>query len=87
MRRGKYHIFLLHLLTFTSRWVYKRFFVADGNFKADHVRQKNTDADIWLSEGGGMMSKRSDYEEFLKSAIERSTASHNLVILVTGRRG
>jgi hypothetical protein len=54
--------------------VYKRFFVADGNFKADHVRQKNA-SDVWLSEGGGMFSKRSDYENFLNTAKERLTVS------------
>jgi hypothetical protein len=48
--------------------------VADGNFKADHIRQKNNETDIWLSEGGGMMPRRDDYESFLKTAIERRTA-------------
>jgi hypothetical protein len=56
-------------------WVYQRSFVADGNFKADHVRQKNTENDVWLSEGGGMSSKRDKYQEFLKSAIDRVTVS------------
>lgn len=58
-----------------DQWVYQRSFVADGNFKADHVRQKNPAGDIWLSEGGGMMSKRTDYDIFLQSALERSTVS------------
>jgi CxC2 like cysteine cluster associated with KDZ transposases len=57
------------------RWVYQRSFVADGNFKADHVRQKNAESDVWLSEGGGMMSKRTEYEDFLRTAIERVTVS------------
>jgi hypothetical protein len=48
--------------------------VADGNFKADHIRQKNNLDDIWLSEGGGMMPRREDYENFLSTAIERRTA-------------
>jgi CxC2 like cysteine cluster associated with KDZ transposases len=58
-------------------WVYRRSFVGDGNFKADHVRQRNPAGDIWLSEGGGMMSKRADYEEFLRTAVERSTVSES----------
>jgi hypothetical protein len=57
-----------------SRWVYRRAFVADGNFKADHVRQKNT-CDIWLSEGAGMISKRDVYHAFLETAVERLTVS------------
>lgn len=59
-------------------WVYRRSFVADGNFKADHVRQKNTESDVWLSEGGGMTSKRVDYQEFLRTAINRLTVSNIL---------
>jgi hypothetical protein len=59
--------------------VYQRSFVADGNFKADHVRQRIQDNDIWLSEGGGMMSLRCDYEEFLKTAKEQPTV-HTLNI-------
>jgi hypothetical protein len=47
--------------------------VADGNFKADHVRQLSPENDIWLSEGGGMTAKRSEYFEFLKTAINRQT--------------
>jgi hypothetical protein len=50
-------------------------FVADGNFKADHVRQKTGDHDVWLSEGSGMIPKREEYLAFLKSAIERLTVS------------
>jgi hypothetical protein len=54
------------------RWVYKHFFVADGNFKADHVRQKEN-VDIWLSEGSGMFSKRADYLGFLESVTNHFT--------------
>ncbi len=55
------------------RWVFRRVFVADGNFKADHVRQDKAAADIWLSEGGGMDPPRWEYRQFLKTAIERLT--------------
>jgi hypothetical protein len=58
--------------------VYRRFFVADGNFKADHVRQKNPANDLWLSEGGGMMTKRAEYELFLENAQERVTVGYFL---------
>jgi len=42
--------------------------VADGNFKADHIKQKNDDDNVWLSEGGGMMPRRDEYDDFLKTA-------------------
>jgi hypothetical protein len=49
--------------------------VADGNFKADHVRQKNEVDDVWLSEGSGMIPRRQEYLTFLATAIERLTVS------------
>jgi len=53
--------------------VYRRVFVADGNFKADHIWQTKPSKDVWLSEGGGMVPKREEYFAFLKSAMERFT--------------
>lgn len=57
--------------------MYQRSFVADGNFKADHVHQKAAATDIWLSEGGGMTAKRSEYKSFLDEAIEHKTVSND----------
>jgi hypothetical protein len=55
-----------------NQWVYTRFVVLDGNFKADHVRQKaDDDDDIWLSNGGGMFAKQEDYHEFIRTAKQR----------------
>ncbi|KAF8337253.1 hypothetical protein F5887DRAFT_890729 [Amanita rubescens] len=53
----------------TNKWVYRRVLVADGNFKADHVRQKGA-SDVWLSEGSGMFALRKDYKAFLQIAME-----------------
>lgn len=50
---------------FVNRNLYLHSYVADGNFKADHVCQDTVAWDIWLSEGGGMMPIRSEYKEFL----------------------
>jgi hypothetical protein len=63
------------LLKIYKRWVYKRVFVADGNFKADHVRQKNEVGDVWLSDGSGMIPQQQEYLTFLATAIERLTVS------------
>lgn len=70
--------YFIHFLS--HRWVYKRSLVADGNFKADHVRQKNPEKDVWLSEGGGMIAKREVYEEFLRNAIVISAVSQMFVM-------
>lgn len=55
------------------RFVYRRVFVADGNFKADHVRQTHPSNDVWLSEGSGMFPKCQEYFAFLKTAMEKHT--------------
>lgn len=60
-----------------NRWVFRIALVADGNFHADHVRQKKDD-DVWLIDGGGMFPKRAEYFSFLAKAIERFTVSHDL---------
>jgi hypothetical protein len=54
--------------------VFRPVFVADGNFKADHVKQKN-DNDIWLMDGGGMVPNQKEYSNFLKKALEIPTVS------------
>lgn len=65
------------------RFVYKVVLVADGNFKADHVRQKSND-DIWLMDGAGMAANRQQYWDFLATAIERLTV-RGVVVRCRGR--
>jgi hypothetical protein len=54
--------------------MYRRVFVADGNFTADHVRQ-STIEDIWLSDGTGMTARQSEYKAFLEVALSLSGVS------------
>lgn len=58
-----------------NRWVYRRVLTADGNFKADHVRQRAPTDDIWLSNGLGMTTNREAYAAFLQKAHEQKTVS------------
>ena len=58
-----------------DQWVFRRVLTADGNFKADHVRQKAPADDIWLYDGLGMTMRRPEYSVFLESAQERKTVS------------
>jgi hypothetical protein len=66
----------------TNRWVFRRVVTADGNFKADHVRQTSAADDVWLSDGLGMTTRNSDYNTFLQTAWERTTVSVNKSHLV-----
>jgi Ethanolamine utilization protein EutJ (predicted chaperonin) len=52
--------------------VFRPVLVADGNFKADHVKQKN-DNDVWLIDGAGMVPNQKEYSAFLKKALEIPT--------------
>ncbi len=50
-------------------------FTADGNFKANHVRQRQPGDDIWLYDGLGMTARQPEYQLFLKAALEFDTVS------------
>ena len=43
----------------------------DGNFQAEHMKMRNPENDVPLSEGTGFMVSRIPYELHLKSALER----------------
>ena len=43
----------------------------DGNFQAEHMKMRNPENDVPLSEGTGFMVSRKPYELHLKSAVER----------------
>ena len=47
-----------------------RSFVADGNFKADHLKQKYDAADVWLTGGESFMTNLDRYEIHLAQAKE-----------------
>ena len=49
--------------------------VVDGNFKADHVRQKQPEDDVWLTSGEGIYAERTRYLEHLALAKETKEAS------------
>ena len=43
----------------------------DGNFQAEHMRMRNPENDVPLSDGAGFMVSKKPYESHLKSAVER----------------
>ena len=59
-----------HYIGLSFRIVFTRGLVMDGNFKLAHVKQKNPDDDVWLSDGHGMMTEDGPYRQHLKEAIE-----------------
>uniref|UniRef100_A0A8H8CGF2 CxC2-like cysteine cluster KDZ transposase-associated domain-containing protein n=1 Tax=Psilocybe cubensis TaxID=181762 RepID=A0A8H8CGF2_PSICU len=58
-------------------------YVANGNFKANHLNQKNKGDDVWLSVGEGFMTNPEPYKEHIKEAIflapryKRELTCHN----------
>lgn len=67
-----------------NRWVFRRVMTADGNFKADHVRQKTPADDIWLYDGLGMTARRREYSSFLEHAAERKTVGNIYLVHKSG---
>lgn len=44
--------------------------MVDGNFTADHLRQKQADLDVFLSEGQAMTTSREPYGSHLQKATD-----------------
>ena len=59
-----------------------RSYVADGNMKASHLKQKNDKEDVWLVNGEGFMTNTDLYDIHLKIAKESKSVSF-LVLLGT----
>jgi len=53
--------------------------VADGNFKANHLKQKNDGDDVWLVNGEGFMTNTTRYEIHLQNAKESKSVCHPIV--------
>ena len=60
---------------FFSKNLFMRGFIMDGNFQAEHMRMRNPENDIPLSDGTGFMVSKKPYESHLKSAVERRQVS------------
>ncbi|KAF8899535.1 hypothetical protein CPB84DRAFT_1847743 [Gymnopilus junonius] len=58
----------------TNRILYCQSFIADGNFKANHLVPRNVEDDVHLTDGEAFMTRQADYSEHLKEAI--SLAPH-----------
>ena len=54
-----------------SRTLFMRGFMMDGNFQAEHMKMRNPENDVPLSDGTGFMVSPAAYELHLKSAVER----------------
>jgi hypothetical protein len=58
-----------------SKNLFMRGFIMDGNFQAEHMRMRNPENDVPLSDGTGFMVSKKSYESHLKSAVERQQVS------------
>jgi len=54
-----------------SQNLFMQGFMMDGNFQAEHMRMRNPENDVPLSDGAGFMVSKKPYEAHLKSAVER----------------
>ena len=58
-----------------SKNLFMRGFMMDGNFQAEHMKMRNPENDVPLSNGTAFMVSPKPYESHLKSAIERRQVS------------
>ena len=63
-----------------------RSFVADGNFKACHLKQKHDHLDVWLTNGEGFMTQEDRYMRHLTLATESSQVNADPDTAVYGMR-
>jgi len=70
----------IFLTFFACRILYMRSFVADGNFKANHLKQKNDNLDVWLTSVEGFMTNTAHYKIHLQAAKETKTVSNSNTI-------
>ncbi|KAH9020129.1 hypothetical protein EDB85DRAFT_1872687, partial [Lactarius pseudohatsudake] len=52
-----------------SKSLFMRGFIMDGNFQAEHMKMRNPENDVPLSDGTGFMVSQTAYESHLKSAL------------------
>jgi hypothetical protein len=65
-------IVIWKLLTFCfSKNLFMCGFMIDGNFQAEHMRMRNPQNDLLLSDGTGFMVSKKPYKSHLKLAVER----------------
>jgi hypothetical protein len=53
-----------------SKTLFMRGFMMDGNFQAEHMKMRNPENDVPLSDGTGFMVSPIPYKAHLKSAVE-----------------
>jgi hypothetical protein len=77
---------LIYQFIFTlCRWIYRRTLVADGNFKADHMKMRRPDGDITLMDGTGFFVEQAPYQRHLQTAVElKQVPLRNIVSYLHG---
>ena len=70
-------------LTTACRDDIMRIITVDGNFTADHIKQKRGLDDVWLTNGEGMMTARACYHMHLAVAVDtKDVSAHRNFILL-----
>jgi len=54
-----------------SKNLFMQGFMIDGNFQAEHMRMRNPESDVPLSDGTRFMVSKKQYKSHLNSAVKR----------------
>ncbi|KIK21570.1 hypothetical protein PISMIDRAFT_103870 [Pisolithus microcarpus 441] len=66
-----------------DQWKYTRMVVMDGNFKAEHMHERQPDDQVWLMDGRGFMVTNPPYQAYLKATphiTEKSPCNNHKAI-------
>ena len=69
-----------------SKTLFMHGFMMDENFQAEHMKMRNPENDIPLSEGVGFMVSQKPYELHLQLAFERRQVIYIISGISAGRR-
>lgn len=58
----------------------RRTITVDGNMKADRIKTRRPDLDVWLMNGAGYMVNDVEYQDYLKIAKEPKLVSFRLIL-------
>ncbi|KAF8834686.1 hypothetical protein BDN67DRAFT_868366, partial [Paxillus ammoniavirescens] len=66
-----------------SNWKYNWTLIMDGNFKAEHLYDRQTDRQVWLMDGLGFMVSQSPHHKYLAAtnhSLERSSCNNHRAV-------
>jgi len=69
--KSMYNVVIMQCVADIFRLLYRPSFVADGNFKLEHLAMRRLEDDVFLRDGQGHIVGRERYRTHLNAMVER----------------